>query len=247
MKRSEPQFADAQRLHFEDADVEQYRWTTSAPGIAESEDALLAPLLLDLESPCLEVGCGEGNTLARLAREQRCVGVDLFPRKLIFAASELPQVLFPAADAARLPFADASFASVFVRDLLHHVPQPLEVVAELVRVLRPGGRICLLEPNGLNPRIRLQTQLVPAAVGARESGFAYIESLLREQPLEAVRLVADQPLALRRLLLHYKMGLPALGRPAPLRRALAGLERALGWLLPRSMWTYVVATARRSE
>ena len=42
--RSAPEFTDAQRSHFTKADKAQYRWTTSAPGIAEAEDALLEPV-----------------------------------------------------------------------------------------------------------------------------------------------------------------------------------------------------------
>lgn len=246
MQRNEPEFADAQRRYFEEADVSQFRWTTSAPGIAESEDELIRPLLGDLSSPCLEVGCGEGNNLARLTPHCRVFGVDLFARKLVFAAGEFPAARFAAADAGRLPFADGSFPSVFVRDLLHHVPEPARAVAEIVRVLKPGGTLALLEPNGRNPLIRLQTHLVAAEIGARDSGFAQIETLLRDQPLRDIQIEAAQPLALRRLVLHYKLGIPALGRLRVTSALLAALERGLGALLPRSLWTYVVATARRA-
>jgi len=243
--RTTDDFRDAQRAHFLEADVAQYRWTTSAPGIAESEDELLAPVAAQLRSPCLEIGCGEGNNLARLAGGLACTGVDLFPRKLAFASREHPGARFAAADATRLPFRDASFASVFVRDLLHHVPEPARAVAEAVRVLAPGGRLCVLEPNGRNPLIRLQTHLVPAEVGARESGFAAIRALLEPEPLDALELAASQPLALRRLLFHYRFGLPALAKSAAIAAAARGLERALGRLLPRARWTYVVATATK--
>lgn len=246
MQRSEPGFADVQRRYFEEANISQFRWTTGAPGIAESEDELIAPLLRDLMSPCLEVGCGEGNNLARLTPRLRCVGIDRFARKLVFAAGEFPGALFAAADAAQLPFADGSFSSVFVRDLLHHVPEPARTVAELVRVLKPGGTLALLEPNGRNPLIRLQTHLVPAEIGARTSGFAQIEELLRDQRLRDLRIEAAQPLALRRMVLHYKLGVPALGRWRFASAGLSMLERGLGALLPRSLWTYVVATARRA-
>jgi SAM-dependent methyltransferase len=239
-------FREIQRSHFEEADVERFRWTTRAPGFAETEDALLEPLLGPLESPCLEIGCGEGNNLLRLARHVRCLGVDLFPKKLHFAASTIPRAGLAASDAAALPLADASVRSVFVRDLLHHVPDPAAVLAEAVRVLAPGGALLLLEPNGRNPLVRLQTHLVEAERGARRFGVEHVSGLLRPLPLRDVEVCTRLPLPLRRTLLHYRYGLPALGRRRIARELLAGAEDLLGRLVPRARWSYVVASARRT-
>ena len=46
---------DVQRAYFEEAEVERFRWTTSAPGFAETEDELLAGVGSKLSSPLLEV------------------------------------------------------------------------------------------------------------------------------------------------------------------------------------------------
>jgi len=239
--RTAPEFTDAQRSHFTEADVAQYRWTTTAPGIAEVEDALLEPVAAALGDACLEMGCGEGNNLARLRDRAACVGIDRFVHKLQFARREHPSARFAAADAAQLPFRDGAFPNVFIRDLLHHLPQPEHALAEAVRVLAPGGQLYLLEPNGHNPLIRLQTHLVPAEIGARESTFESIGGLLARQPLTDLRVEALQPLALRRLALHYRLGLPSLGRFRPTAALLRALEAGLGALVPRSRWTYIFA------
>jgi SAM-dependent methyltransferase len=246
MDRSDPDFQRRQRDRFADAEAERFRWTTRAPGFAESEDELLAPLLADLPAPCLEIGCGEGNNLLRLARAGRCVGVDLFPRKLAFAARELPGVAFAAADAAALPFRDGSFRSVVVRDLLHHVPCPERVVAEAVRALARDGRLWILEPNAHNPLVALHARLVPAEIGALRSDPERVARLLQGLPLEAVRVETRQPLPLRRLLLHYRFGAPSLGRSRAVRGLLGALESAAGRLLPASRWCYALVSARRA-
>lgn len=238
-------FKDVQREHFTDADVEHFRWTTSGAGFAETEDALLLPLLSSVREPFLEIGCGEGNNLARLGRVTGCVGVDLFFNRVAFAAKSVPGVRYVTGDATALPLRSARFNTVFIRDLLHHVAEPSRVLGEAVRVLAPGGRLCLLEPNGRNPLVNLQTRLVRAELGARRSGTAHIEELLRGLPLTDVQIRTEQALPLRRMVLHYRFGLPALGRIAAARHSLAFIERALGRLLPRSRWSYVVATARR--
>ena len=237
---------DVQRAYFEEAEVERFHWVTGAPGFAETEDELLRPLARGLEAPLLEIGCGEGNNLLRFAEVGARTGVDLFRKKLGFAARQQPAAGFAAADAARLPFADAAFASVFIRDLLHHVADPRAVLREVARVLRPGGRFVLLEPNGRNPLIWLQTRVVPAEAGARDFDAERVAGFLSGLPFEALRVEARQPLPLRRALLHYEKGIPALGRSRGGRALLAASESALGLCLPRSRWTYVLITARRA-
>jgi SAM-dependent methyltransferase len=50
------------------------------------------------------------------------------------------------ADAHRMPFADGHFAGVVMLDVLHHLERPIEFLREASRVLRPGGRLAMIEP-----------------------------------------------------------------------------------------------------
>lgn len=50
------------------------------------------------------------------------------------------------ADAHRLPFRDGFFSGVVMLDVLHHLEQPIEFLKEAARVLRPGGRLAMIEP-----------------------------------------------------------------------------------------------------
>lgn len=99
----------------------------------------------------LDVGCGTGEITARLAElypQAALVGVDLIARHLQAARERCAgfgtRVAFREADAFALPFADAAFDLVVCRHMLQVVPQPEAAMAELVRVLRPGGRLHLL-------------------------------------------------------------------------------------------------------
>lgn len=105
----------------------------------------------------LDVGAGQGHwtrTVARLLpKGASIVGVEREPRWVELAARAPPvdgvPVSYQVGGAERMPFADASFDLVTCQTLLIHVADPRAVVAEMTRVLRPGGRLLLCEPNNI--------------------------------------------------------------------------------------------------
>lgn len=103
----------------------------------------------------LDVGCGAGTAELILAALQpggvRFVGIDLLEARLRDARRAMREqdltADLAAADAARLPFAPGSFDAAFAIAVLQHVARPRAVVDALRRVLRPGGRLVLAEPD----------------------------------------------------------------------------------------------------
>jgi ubiquinone/menaquinone biosynthesis C-methylase UbiE len=94
----------------------------------------------------LEVGCGGGNVLEGIGG--RRFGLDLSPWILAKARRRLgPSVGLVRGDAAALPFAEGKFDRVFCSEVLEHVLKPEAVVAEMRRVLAPGGRVVVSVPN----------------------------------------------------------------------------------------------------
>jgi len=91
----------------------------------------------------LDVGCGRGY-LDAVVREHggEYTGVDL-----VISRAGFPLVL---ADAARLPFPDATYDGVLCIDAFEHFPNPERVAYEFRRVLRPGGFVFLSTPNYAN-------------------------------------------------------------------------------------------------
>lgn len=108
-----------------------------------------------------------------------------------------------------------------------------------------GGTLVLLEPNGRNPLIALQAALVPVERGVRRFSPAFVRGLFAGLPFADVACDPAEAFPLRRLVLHYRFGLPALGRIGPAARALAAVERLGGAALPRDRWSYVTVRARR--
>lgn len=90
-----------------------------------------------VDGPTLEIGGGSGN-MTDFARD--VVSTDIVP------AAWLDSVC----DAQALPFADASFANIVMVDVLHHIARPARFLTDAERVLRPGGRVIMVEP-GITP------------------------------------------------------------------------------------------------
>lgn len=97
----------------------------------------------------LDLGTGPGYVAVEIARGQpdlRIIGLDLAAHMVGKARRYAAwtrmdgRALWPQADGHRLPFSDASFDLVFSSFALHHWQDPLQVLNEMARVLRPGGR-----------------------------------------------------------------------------------------------------------
>ena len=98
----------------------------------------------------LEVGCGLGTDLMEF-KGARAVGVDLTPRAVALARRRGADAR--VADARSLPFPDASFDLVYSFGVIHHSPEPEKIVAEIWRVLRPGGTVIAMLYNRRSFRV----------------------------------------------------------------------------------------------
>ena len=113
----------------------------------ETEQRLARLLPLTGEERALDVGTGAGAIaigLASLVRE--VVGVDIVPALLAEGRKRAPaNVSFVEGDAYALPFPSDSFDLVATARTLHHVQRPELVLAEMRRVLRPGGTMLVVD------------------------------------------------------------------------------------------------------
>lgn len=114
----------------------------------------------------LDLGCGAGrHAFAALRRGAKVVALDADPAELarvhatvtaMRAAGEVPETGRSVAvrgDALDLPLANASVDRVIAAEVLEHIPEDGGAIAELVRVLRPGGRIAVTVPARFPERV----------------------------------------------------------------------------------------------
>jgi SAM-dependent methyltransferase len=117
------------------------------------EDLLHGDTIYPIGSRVLEVACGVGaqaRILASKSPRAEIDSVDISMYSLREAQSMvekegLTNVTFQQADILGLPFSAESFDHIFVCFVLEHLPRPLDVLAELKRVLRRGGTITVIE------------------------------------------------------------------------------------------------------
>jgi ubiquinone/menaquinone biosynthesis C-methylase UbiE len=134
------------------ADGERDRWERllSTGAEAEFREFVLDHLDLDDEDTILSVGCGPGFETAALAErvgeDGHVIGVDVNEGVLTAAGDRCaayPQVSFGQGDITNLPVADASVDYAIAKQVFYAVSDVESALAELVRVVRPGGRVAV--------------------------------------------------------------------------------------------------------
>ena len=117
------------------------------------EDQLAQALALPAGSRILDAGCGMGRVAVHLAQTNgyHIDGVDLLDFNINEAKNyalkngQNQLVTFRVGDYTQLPFADDSFDGIYTMETLYHAPDYNVALAELRRVLKPGGRLVLFE------------------------------------------------------------------------------------------------------
>jgi ubiquinone/menaquinone biosynthesis C-methylase UbiE len=172
------------------------RWRGSLLGrITDRREAeLIDELMGDVEGlDVLDVGCGDGALMASFSRKgARVTGVDPDPAMLAAArrradALGLPFIL-RRGSAEALPFADCSFDRIVTVAVLCFIDKPDMAIAEMARVLRPGGEIILGELGRWN--VWAGVRRIKGWLGsrvwraARFRNAAELKSLLTRQRLQ---------------------------------------------------------------
>ena len=186
----------------------------------------------------LELGAGGGFLGAELARRgfTRVTLSDLTATALDALRERAPGAALVAADAERLPFAAASFEIVISSDLLEHLPDAEAHIAEVARVLAPGGRYYLKTPN---------RRMAEAFYRLRGLHDAYFWHPSMYSPAELRAACARHGLRLRLLAPARLTGAQLAKLPGPRALRSVAARAPLGWL-PSGLRPHLEAVATRA-
>ena len=141
----------------------------------------------------LEVGVGTGINTSLYPRNCHITGIDLSGSMLEkarerVAREELRNVRLLEMDAARLTFADDSFDIVYAPYLVSVVPDPVQVVSEMRRVCRPGGKIIILNHfRSANPFLsRIERAISPFTVHVGFKSDLDLPGLIAQADLQPI-------------------------------------------------------------
>jgi SAM-dependent methyltransferase len=153
--------------------------------LATLQRSALESIALEPSDRVLDVGCGTGAGVRYAAAVvEHAVGVDL-SMAMVERARELAvgmaNVELRDGDAEALPFADRTFTAVLCSTSLHHYPNAERAVAEMARVLLPGGRVVIADPAADRIIVRVVDRILrvlqPSHAGCHRAGG--IEQMLR--------------------------------------------------------------------
>ncbi len=147
-----------------------------ASGITTGAEQRRAAEALNLPSATrlLDIACGPGNFTGKLAGQLPsgglAVGLDISVPMLTRAVQDNsgPHTCYVRGDAGTLPFDDETFDAVCCFGALYLMPEPFQVAREMVRVLRPGGRVAILTSYASRiPPVRYATKAGAGVIGLR--------------------------------------------------------------------------------
>jgi ubiquinone/menaquinone biosynthesis C-methylase UbiE len=137
--------------HFPDVDAELVRLEAQAAHLWPKEAEVLKRQGLRPDARVLEVGCGPGfitERLLRLVPDGSVTGIDNDPYMVELADRRLSgreNLEVRQASVTATGFPDATFDAATARLVFQHLPDPVSAVAELRRILRPGGRLFITD------------------------------------------------------------------------------------------------------
>jgi SAM-dependent methyltransferase len=132
-----------------------YRWGLRRLGVMEARNRMLAMFLEGVpKGRLLEIGCGNGARLAQLVREGwQVVGQEVDPKSAEYAFAR-HGVAVLVGDLYTLGLEAESFDCILMNHVLEHLHDPVDVLQECRRLLKPGGRLVAVTPNLLSLGMR---------------------------------------------------------------------------------------------
>jgi ubiquinone/menaquinone biosynthesis C-methylase UbiE len=142
---------------------------------------LVQGVTLQHDSVVLDIGCGTGNNTLLFAGTTRAkvTGLDISYGMLEKAYAKSRQLPLIQAFADNLPFVNEVFDFVFMTEVIHHLPNPAESIAEIYRVLKFDGLVCIVTQSHIQIDGRMTSRFFPASAIVDKERYPDIDVIER--------------------------------------------------------------------
>ncbi len=143
-------------------------------------NAFAREITLDADTHVLDIGCGTGNhtDLVQRLTGATVYGVEPSAGMRAKAAAKNPALILAQGDAAHIPFDAATFDFAYMTDVIHHVPDLGAMFAEIRRVLKPGGKFCIVTQSHAQVAARPIARFFPGTVRVDQARYPDIPQII---------------------------------------------------------------------
>jgi ubiquinone/menaquinone biosynthesis C-methylase UbiE len=147
----------------------------------------------------LDIGCGTGNytdLLQKMTQAQgyQVYGVEPSDGMLGKARRKNPEVNFQQGSAGNIPFGDDFFDFVYMTDVIHHVPEISLMFAEIHRVLKPGGKVCIVTQSHQQVEARSIVRFFPGTARIDKQRYPAIDAIIAAAKDHSLRFLGQETL-----------------------------------------------------
>lgn len=211
---------------------EVWNWESPAGKLRWQRRVKMLSSVLHINDRVLELGCGTGYFTRELVKlEVHVTAIDISPELIEVAKNEIKaeNVSFEVQNAYEMTYGLDQFDAIIGSSVLHHL-EIEKAIAEMIRVLKPGGMIAFTEPNMLNPQIALQKNIpwLKRKLGDSPDETAFfswkIKKLLHRAGFKNVHVMPFDFLhpAIPAKLIKPVMGISKIAEKTPILKAIAG-------------------------
>jgi ubiquinone/menaquinone biosynthesis C-methylase UbiE len=155
--------------------------------VREGDILLINHFLQELSSAdaltILDIGCGTGNYTdlfqkVTQAKHYRVHGIEPSEGMISKARQKNSQITFKQATAEDIPFEGNFFDFVFMTDVIHHIPDIRKMFSEIQRILKPGGKVCIVTQSHWQVEARPIAQFFPGTVRVDKQRYPDIDRII---------------------------------------------------------------------
>jgi len=156
-------------------------------------NSFLQEIEIEKETRVLDIGCGTGNYTDSLQKltQGEVYGVEPSQGMLGKAKAKQSKVVFKQGSAAELPFEDEFFDFVYMTDVIHHVPEIWAMFAEINRVLKEKGRVCIVTQSHQQIENRPIARFFPGTVAVDKRRYPDIPEIIANAEDQGLKLVKN--------------------------------------------------------